>query len=202
VATRCVAGICLSLEAPSSLQLALCLENAVSPKQDWLNSQGFSVEWPVFGLPTAFHVDNGRDSRSRERAVVLDTIKAFSTTSQINVICAGTPAVEREFRSDPQIERRFSVKRFTAWTAGPALQRFVATYERARPLRLLSGLSQPDMIRAPLSETGGITHRIMQCLNSAAAAKNSEIRQVSRQLNSGNTGRENPTVYCRGGGPA
>jgi putative transposase len=61
VATRCVTGICLSLEAPSSLQLALCLENAVSPKQDWLNSQGFSVEWPVFGLPTAFHVDNGRE---------------------------------------------------------------------------------------------------------------------------------------------
>jgi hypothetical protein len=107
-------------------------------------------------------------TRSRDRAVVLDTIKAFSTTSQINVICAGTPAVEREFRSDPQIERRFSVTRFTQWTAGPALQRFVGTYERARPLRLPSRLSQPEMLRALLAETGGITHRIMQCLNSAA----------------------------------
>ncbi len=107
-------------------------------------------------------------TRSRDRAVVLDTIKAFSTTSQINVICAGTPAVEREFRSDSQIERRFSVTRFTQWTAGSALQRFVGTYERARPLRLPSRLSQPEMIRALLAETGGITHRIMQCLNSAA----------------------------------
>jgi hypothetical protein len=107
-------------------------------------------------------------TRSRDRAVVLDTIKALSTTSQINVICAGTPAVEREFRADPQIERRFSVTRFTQWTAGAALQHFVGTYERARPLKLPSGLSKPEMIRLLLAESGGITHRIMQCLNSAA----------------------------------
>jgi hypothetical protein len=60
------------------------------------------------------------------------------------------------------------VTRFTQWTAGAALQRFVGTYERARPLRLPSRLSQPEMIRALLTETGGVTHRIMQCLNSAA----------------------------------
>jgi Bacterial TniB protein len=107
-------------------------------------------------------------SRGRDRAVVLDTIKAFSTTSQINVICAGTPALEREFRSDPQIERRFSVTRFSPWTTGSALQRFVGTYERARPLRLPSELSKPEMIKALIAETGGITHRIMQCLNAAA----------------------------------
>jgi putative transposase len=49
VATRCVSGICLSLESPSSLQVALCLENAVSPKQEWLSKLGLDVEWPVFG---------------------------------------------------------------------------------------------------------------------------------------------------------
>jgi hypothetical protein len=107
-------------------------------------------------------------SRGRDRAVVLDTIKAFSTNNQINVICAGTPAVEREFRSDPQIERRFSLTKFSPWTVGPALQRFVGTYERARPLRLPSELAKPEMIRALIAETSGITHRIMQCLNSAA----------------------------------
>jgi hypothetical protein len=122
-------------------------------------------------------------SRNRDRAVVLDTIKAFSTTSQINVICAGTPAVEREFRSDPQIERRFSVTRFTPWTAGSALQRFVGTYERARPLRLPSRLSQPEMIRALITETGGITHRIVQCLNSAAmVAVHEGIERITMDL--------------------
>jgi hypothetical protein len=122
-------------------------------------------------------------TRSRDRAVVLDTIKALSTTSQINVICAGTSAVEREFRADPQIERRFSVTRFTQWTAGPALQQFVGTYGRARPLRLPSRLSQPEMIRALLGETGGITHRIMQCLNSAAIVAIQEgIERITPEL--------------------
>jgi putative transposase len=40
VATRCICGICLSLESPSSLQVALCLENAVARKQNWLLSLG------------------------------------------------------------------------------------------------------------------------------------------------------------------
>jgi hypothetical protein len=122
-------------------------------------------------------------SRSRDRSVVLDTIKAFSTTNQVNVICAGTPAVEREFRSDPQIERRFSVTRFTPWTFGSALQRFVGTYERARPLRLPSELTQPEMVRALIAETGGITHRIMQCLNAAAiVAVHEGLERISPDL--------------------
>jgi putative transposase len=64
VATRCLAGICLSLEAPSSLQLALCLENAVSPKQEWLSAVGYELHWPIHGIPDALHVDNGREFHS------------------------------------------------------------------------------------------------------------------------------------------
>ena len=107
-------------------------------------------------------------SRVRDRAVVLDTIKAFSTTCQINVICAGTPAVEREFHADAQLERRFSVTQFAQWKSGPALQRFLATYERARPLRLASRMATPEFARALIAEAGGITHKIMQYLNGAA----------------------------------
>lgn len=122
-------------------------------------------------------------TRSRDRAVVLDAIKAFSTTCQINVVCAGTPAVEREFKADPQIQRRFSVTRFTQWSSGPALQRFLSTYERARPLRLPSRLAQPENVRALLDEAGGITHRIMQCLNSAALVAIYEgIERITSEL--------------------
>jgi len=64
VATRCICGICLSLEAPSSLQVALWLENAISPKRVWLQSIGLDVEWPVHGLPNALHTDNGREFHS------------------------------------------------------------------------------------------------------------------------------------------
>jgi putative transposase len=64
VSTRCVLGMCLALEAPSSLLVALCLENAVGPKEAWLKGLGAHVEWPVFGTPHALHVDNGREFHS------------------------------------------------------------------------------------------------------------------------------------------
>jgi transposase InsO family protein len=64
VATRCVLGICLSLEAPSSLLVALCLEHAVFPKDDWLGAIGTSVEWPMYGRMSALHSDNGREFHS------------------------------------------------------------------------------------------------------------------------------------------
>ncbi len=107
-------------------------------------------------------------SRARERAVVLDALKALSTTCQINIICAGTPAVVREFRADPQLERRFSVTQLPEWDSGPSFQRFLQTYERARPLRKASRLAEPAMVREILAEAGGTTHRIIQSLNAAA----------------------------------
>lgn len=64
IATRSVLGCCLSLEAPSVLLVALCLENAVFPKADWLARIGVDVMWPMHGLPIALHSDNGREFHS------------------------------------------------------------------------------------------------------------------------------------------
>jgi putative transposase len=64
VATRCVMGFCLSLEAPSSLLVALCLEHAVFPKEDWLGAMGSSAAWPMYGRMTAIHCDNGKEFHS------------------------------------------------------------------------------------------------------------------------------------------
>lgn len=122
-------------------------------------------------------------ARSRDRAVVLDTLKSISTDCQLSVICAGTPAVEREFLADPQIERRFDITSFVLWSAGPAFRRFLETYERARPLRLPSNLSEPAMMREILAETGGVTHRIVQRLNAAAiVAINERIERITPEL--------------------
>jgi hypothetical protein len=116
-------------------------------------------------------------------AVILDAIKGISTTCQISVICAGTSAVEGDFRADPQIERRFEVTRFAAWTADVAFRRFLDTYERARPLRLASRLSALPMMRALLDEASGITHRIIQRLNAAAIlAVHEGIERISPEL--------------------
>lgn len=122
-------------------------------------------------------------TRSRDRAVVLDTLKSISTECQISVICAGTPAVEREFHADPQIERRFDITSFVSWTLGAAFKRFLDTYERARPLRLASNLTDLEMMREILAETGGVTHRIIQRLNAAAVVAIYEnTERITRDL--------------------
>jgi hypothetical protein len=122
-------------------------------------------------------------SRVRDRGILLDAIKALSTTCQLCVICAGTPAAIREFHADAQLERRFSVTQFSSWTVGPELQRFLRTYERARPLRLASHLARPEMTRALLAESGGITHKIVQCLNAAAmVAVHEGIERITLDL--------------------
>jgi hypothetical protein len=122
-------------------------------------------------------------SRPRDRSVVLDTIKAVSTVNQVNVICAGTLGVEREFLADAQLERRFEVTRFVAWTHDTAFRRFLATYERIRPLRLASHLTEPAMMRGILEETTGVTHRVIQRLNAAAiVAVHERIERITPDL--------------------
>ena len=64
VATRCVLGHCLSLEAPSALLVALCLEQAVFPKDEWLVEQDLAIQYPMYGLMKALHCDNGEEFHS------------------------------------------------------------------------------------------------------------------------------------------
>jgi putative transposase len=64
VATRVVVGFYVSLEAPSSTSVALCLTHAVLPKEPWLKARGLSCAWPVWGIPRALHADNGPDFTS------------------------------------------------------------------------------------------------------------------------------------------
>jgi Bacterial TniB protein len=122
-------------------------------------------------------------ARSRDKAVLLDTIKNISTVCQLSVICTGTPAVEREFLKDSQLERRFDMTRFVPWSVGAPLKRFLETYERARPLRLPSALGESSMMKAILEETGGVTHRIVQRLNAAAiVAVHERIERITPDL--------------------
>ncbi|MFZ3179713.1 MAG: Mu transposase C-terminal domain-containing protein [Methylocystis silviterrae] len=65
VCTRMVAGFHLSLEAPSSVSVGLCLLHAVYDKTVWLNEREIDVSWPVAGLPEVLHCDNAAEFRSR-----------------------------------------------------------------------------------------------------------------------------------------
>jgi putative transposase len=62
VATRCVVGYYLTMRAPSSVSVALCVEHMVLPKPE---NEGEPGLWPMFGKPTTILVDNGKDLRSQ-----------------------------------------------------------------------------------------------------------------------------------------
>ena len=62
VATRCVLGMYISMDAPSAVSVSLCIEHAVLPKRENEHHPGI---WPVYGKPEQILVDNGKDFRSQ-----------------------------------------------------------------------------------------------------------------------------------------
>jgi putative transposase len=62
--SRCVVGLCLTLESPSATSVGLCLSHVISNKRPWLERIGAEVEWPMFGKPKMIHVDNGSEFHS------------------------------------------------------------------------------------------------------------------------------------------
>ena len=65
VYSRMVTGYYLSLDPPSTTSVAMCISHSILPKELWLSDKDVKAEWPVFGLPTTIHVDNGPDFRTR-----------------------------------------------------------------------------------------------------------------------------------------
>ncbi|NLH79283.1 MAG: transposase family protein, partial [Phyllobacteriaceae bacterium] len=61
VATRCILGFCLTLEKPSALSVALCLAQAMCPKEVWLAARGIDQPWPMFGRPRQLVTDSAKE---------------------------------------------------------------------------------------------------------------------------------------------
>ncbi|AOO85183.1 Mu transposase C-terminal domain-containing protein [Bosea vaviloviae] len=61
VATRCIVGFCLTLEKPSALSVALCLAQAMCPKDGWLAARGIDHRWPMFGRPRLLVTDSAKE---------------------------------------------------------------------------------------------------------------------------------------------
>ncbi|MEJ6784916.1 Mu transposase C-terminal domain-containing protein [Aminobacter sp. Piv2-1] len=61
VATRCILAFCLTLEKPSALSVALCLAQAMCPKDEWLVARGIEHGWPMFGRPRLLVTDSAKE---------------------------------------------------------------------------------------------------------------------------------------------
>lgn len=64
VYSRCITGLCLTLDPPSAVSVGLCLAHGAMEKQSWLNRLGITAVWPLQGKPLALHVDNGQEFHS------------------------------------------------------------------------------------------------------------------------------------------
>ncbi len=61
--SRCIMGIRLGFDAPSSDVVALALRHAISPKQ-YSNEYKLHCDWGTYGKPEYFYTDGGKDFRS------------------------------------------------------------------------------------------------------------------------------------------
>lgn len=64
VASRCVLGFHLSLEAPSTASVAACIAHAFRPKDRWLAQNHIEAQWPVWGLPYKLQADNAKEFKT------------------------------------------------------------------------------------------------------------------------------------------
>lgn len=64
VFSRCITGFCLTLEAPSSVSVGLCLTHSIFDKDTWLAERKINSSWSIWGKPSAIYVDNAPEFHS------------------------------------------------------------------------------------------------------------------------------------------
>lgn len=62
--SRMIPGYFLSLDEPSATSVAMCVTNAVLPKDELLLKHDIDAEWNVWGFMQTIHADNGADFRT------------------------------------------------------------------------------------------------------------------------------------------
>lgn len=60
---RMVLGFYLSFDPPSTMSLALCIAQAVLPKDRWLARRGLALDWPCYGKFGTIRADNAKEFR-------------------------------------------------------------------------------------------------------------------------------------------
>lgn len=62
--SRCIAGLHVTLDAPSATSVGLCLANVAADKRPWLQEIGVDADWPITGRPRRIGVDNAKEFHS------------------------------------------------------------------------------------------------------------------------------------------
>ena len=83
VASRCVVGMVVTLEAPSATSVGLCLAHAAADKRPWLERLEVEAAWPMSGKPRELYVDNAPSSRARRCAAAATSTGSGCATGRL-----------------------------------------------------------------------------------------------------------------------
>ncbi len=76
--SRMIVGYHLSLYAPSTTSVAMCIAQMINPKDELLIQSKVDASWPVWGVPEFLHLDNAGEFRS-------DTLRKSCLAYDINI---------------------------------------------------------------------------------------------------------------------
>ncbi len=62
--SRCILGMLITLDAPSSTSVGLCLAQVISDKSPWIDSLSLNINWSMGGKPEQIYVDNASEFKS------------------------------------------------------------------------------------------------------------------------------------------
>jgi putative transposase len=63
VFSRMIVGLYLSFEKPNAVAVGMCLSMAICSKREYLAERSVDGEWPVWGVMSTVHCDNGKEFR-------------------------------------------------------------------------------------------------------------------------------------------
>jgi replication-associated recombination protein RarA len=104
----------------------------------------------------------------REQRRALNLLKFLTNELKIVIVAVGTSDAFHALQTDVQVASRFEPLLIPRWTETDAFRAFVVAYGKLLPLRKSSPFGDPEMIRALIKQSDGITGRVTWLLGGAA----------------------------------
>jgi replication-associated recombination protein RarA len=104
----------------------------------------------------------------REQRRALNLLKFLTNELKIVIVAVGTSDAFHALQTDVQVASRFEPLLIPRWTETDAFRAFVVAYGKLLPLRKSSPFGDPEMIRALIKQSDGITGRVTWLLGRAA----------------------------------
>ena len=104
----------------------------------------------------------------REQRRALNLLKFLTNELKIVIVAVGTSDAFHALQTDVQVASRFEPLLIPRWTETDAFRAFVVAYGKLLPLRKSSPFGEPEMIRALIKQSAGITGRVTWLLGRAA----------------------------------